>query len=174
MAKSRRACSAVARKATSIGRYISPRRNAPSSRRDLYREGFVVRTSTPLPSGVSILGIGLMRGLGPLMIVGGLLYGMIVEGIAHVKTNFGGPVLVVGIVLTVFGFLRSRKVDKRLESSEQEITVKQLLNHPTFTVHAWNPAAAKGVEQDIRDNLVVLKDIIQNSAQLQAKQTFEL
>ena len=46
--------------------------------------------------------------------------------------------------------------------------------NPAFTVHAWNPAAAKGIEEDIRENLVSLKNIIQNSAQIQAKQTFEL
>ncbi len=142
--------------------------------RDLYREGFVVRTSTPLPSQVSTLGTGLMRGFGPLMIVGGLLYGMFVEGLAHVNTNFGAPILFLGIGLTVFGFFRSRKEDKRFETDEQEITVKKLLNAPTFTVHAWNPAAAKGIEDDIRENLVSLKNVIKNSAQIQAKQTFEL
>ena len=108
------------------------------------------------------------------MIVGGLLYGMIVEGLAHVQTNFGAPVLFLGIGLTVFGFFRSRKEDKRFETDEQHITVKQLLNNPSFTVHAWNPAAAKGIEDDIRENLVSLKNVIKNSAQIQAKQTFEL
>lgn len=142
--------------------------------RDLYRESFIVRTSTPLPSTGSVVGTGLMRGLGPLMIVGGLVYGMFVEGLAHVNTNFGAPILFAGIGLTVFGFLRSRKEDKRFETSEQEITIKQLLNKPSFTVHAWNPAAAKGIEEDIRQNLVALKGLIQNSAQIQAKQTFEL
>jgi hypothetical protein len=142
--------------------------------RDLYREGIIVRTSTPLPSGGSILGTGLMRGLGPLMIVGGLLYGMIVEGLAHAPTNFGAPVLFLGIGLTVFGFFRSRKEDKRFESDEQHITVKQLLDKPTFTVHAWNPAAAKGLDEDVRGQLAALKNVIQNSAQIQVKQTFEL
>jgi hypothetical protein len=142
--------------------------------RDLYREGFSVRTSTPLPTRSSVLGTGLMRSVGPIMIVGGLLYGMIVEGLAHARTNFGAPVLFIGIGLTVFGFWRSRKEDQRFESSEQEVTVKQLLGKPTFTVHAWNPAAAKGIEEGIRDNLVALKSLLQNSAQLQARQTFEL
>ena len=142
--------------------------------RDLYREGFFVRTSTPLPSSGSTLGTGLMRGFGPLLIVAGLLYGMIVEGLAHAQTNFGAPALFLGIGLTVFGFFRSRKEDKRFETDEQHITVKQLLDKPTFTVHAWNPAAAKGIDEDIRQNLAGLKSLIQNSAQIQAKQTFEL
>jgi hypothetical protein len=49
-----------------------------------------------------------------------------------------------------------------------------LLNKPTFTVHAWNPAAAKGVEEEIREDLTALKAVIANSAEIKAKQTFEL
>jgi len=142
--------------------------------RDLYREGFSVRTSTPLPSRSSIFSTGLMRGLGPLMIVGGLFYGMIVEGLAGAKTNFGAPVLFIGIGLTVYGFVRGRKEDKRFVQDEQHVTIKQLLNSPTFTVHAWNPAAAKGIEGDIREHLVALKNLIKDSADIKAKQTFEL
>ena len=73
--------------------------------RDLYREGFFVRTSTPLPSSGSTVGTRLMRGFGPLLIVGGLLYGMIVEGLAHAQTNYGAPALFLGIGLTVFGLV---------------------------------------------------------------------
>ena len=47
----------------------------------------------------------------------------------------------------IWGWIRTRKEDKRFETTEQHITVKQLLNKPTFTVHAWNPAAAKGIEE---------------------------
>lgn len=136
--------------------------------RDLFREGFSVRTSTPLPSQSSVLGTGLMRRLGPFMIVGGFIWGLAGGG------NLAGIVLFAGIGFVVYGWLRSRKQDKRFEQDEQEITVKQLLTKPTFTVHAWNPAAAKGIEEDIRENLVSLKTVIQNSAQIQAKQTFEL
>ena len=142
--------------------------------RDLYGEGFFVRTSTPVPSQNSILGTGLMRGLGPLMIIGGLFYGMFVEGLGGVKTNFAAPVLFIGIGLTIVGFLRGRKEDKRLEEDVQHITIKQLLNSPKFTVHAWNPAAAKGIEEQIREHLVSLKNLIKNSAEIQATQIFEL
>jgi hypothetical protein len=136
--------------------------------RDLYREGFIVRTSTPLPSGSSMLGTGLMRFVGPFMIIGGFIWGLAGGG------NAAGLILFAGIGFVIYGWLRSRREDKRLESNEQEITIKQLLNKPTFTVHAWNPAAAKGIEDDIRENLASLKSVIQNSAQIQAKQTFEL
>jgi hypothetical protein len=142
--------------------------------RDLFREGFSVRTSTPPPTKTQFFSTTIMRVVGRFMMIGGFFYGLIVEGLAHAPTNFGAPILFIGIGLEIWGWLRTRKEDKRFESSEQEITVKQLLNSPMFTVHAWNPAGAKGIEQDIRENLVSLKTIIQNSAQIQAKQTFEL
>jgi len=115
-----------------------------------------------------------MRVIGRFMIIGGFLYGLIVEGFGHANTTIGGPVLFIGIGLEIWGWLRTRKENKRVEAPEQDITVKQLLNNPTFTVHAFNPAIAKGIEDDIRDHLASLKNLIQGSAQLQAKQTFEL
>ena len=142
--------------------------------RDLYGQGFSVRTSTPLPTQTAAFGTGIMRVAGRLMIIGGFLYGMIIEGLGHAPTNFGAPILFIGIGLEIWGWMRSRKEDKRFEEDEQYITIKKLLNTPTFTVHAWNPAAAKGIEEQIREHLVSLKDIIKNSAQIQAKQTFEL
>lgn len=142
--------------------------------RDLYREGFIVRTSTPLPTKVQFFSTGIIRTVGRFMIVGGFLYGLFVEGFGHANTTIGGPVLFIGIGLEIYGWMRTRKEDKRFETDEQEITVKKLLNTPTFTVHAWNPATAKGIEDDIRENLVSLKNVIKNSAQIQAKQTFEL
>lgn len=136
--------------------------------RDLYGQGFSVRTSTPLPPKTSMLGTGLMRIAGPVMMIGGVVWGLAGGGTPT------GLLFFAGLGFTIYGWLRSRREDKRFETSEQEITLKQLLNHPTFTVHGWNPASAKGLEETIRDNLVGLKNLIQNSAQLQAKQTFEL
>jgi hypothetical protein len=142
--------------------------------RDLYREGFIVRTSTPLPTKTKFYSTNIIRTIGFFMAIGGVLRG-IYEGLAHVPTNsVGGPMFFLGLGLFIWGWFRTRKEDKRFESSEQEITVKQLLNKPSFTVHAWNPAAAKGIENDIRENLVSLKNLIKDSAQIQAKQTFEL
>jgi len=142
--------------------------------RDLYRESFAVRTSTPLPSNTAFWGTNIMRGVGPLMIVGGLFYGMFVEGLAHVNSNYGAPILFIGIGLTIYGWIRGRREDKRFETSEQTITIKQLLSNPKFTVHAWNAGYAKGIEDEIREHLVALKSLIKDSAQLQARQTFEL
>jgi len=142
--------------------------------RDLYGDGFDIRTSTPLPTKTTFWGTNILRLVGRFMIIGGFLYGMIIEGLAHAPTNFGAPILFIGIGLEIWGWMRTRKEDKRFEQDEQRITVKQLLNSPKFTVHAWNPAAAKGIENDIREHLVSLKNLIKDSAEIQAKQTFEL
>jgi hypothetical protein len=136
--------------------------------RHLYDQGFTVRASTPLPERSSVLGTGLMRAVGPIMIVVGVIWGIAGGGVPT------GLLVFAGIGLVVYGWLRSRKEDKRFETSEQEVTVKQLLGKPTFTVHAWNPAAAKGLDQDIRENLAALKRIIDDAAEIKAKQTFEL
>jgi hypothetical protein len=135
---------------------------------DLYRNGFTVRAATALPSKGALFGSGLMRPVGIVMMVIGVVWGIAGGGTPTGLLFFGG------LALAVYGWLRTRKEDRRLESSEQEITVKQLLNNPSFTVHAWNPAAAKGIEQGIRDDLVALKNLIADSADIRAKQTFEL
>src|SRR5437899_11055978 len=59
--------------------------------RDLYGEGFTVRTSTPLPTKTAFFGTNIMRVIGRFMMIGGFFYGMIVEGIAWDKPNDGAP-----------------------------------------------------------------------------------
>jgi hypothetical protein len=136
--------------------------------RDLYRSGFTVRTSTPLPTQTAMLGSGLMRPVGVVMMIVGVVWGIAGGGTPTGLLFFGG------LGLFIFGWLRTRKEDHRLETSEQEITVKKLLADPSFTVHAWNPAAAKSLDEDIRNDLAGLKQTISASADIQAKQTFEL
>lgn len=153
---------------------FSEEERAIISERDLYREGFPIRSSTPLPTKTEFFSTNIMRFIGRLMIIGGFFYGLIVEGLAGAHTNIGGPVLAIGIGLEIYGWVRTHKENKRFESDEQVVTVKQLLNTPTFTVHAGNPAFAKAIEEEIREHLATLKNIIQGSAQIQAKQTFEL
>jgi len=141
--------------------------------RDLYREGFTVRTSTPVPTATAFFSTNIMRVIGRFMIIGGFVYA-IIEGLAHLPTNYGGPIFFIGAGLEIYGWVRARKEDKRFENSEQTITIKQLLSNPSFTVHAWNAGLAKGIDQEIREHLVYLKGLLKDSAQLQAKQTFEL
>lgn len=134
--------------------------------RDLYREGFTVRTSTPLPTKTEFFSTNIMRVVGRILMIAGVILGI-------AGTNFGF-LFFVGVGLEIYGWMRTRREDKRFESDEQTITVKQLLANSTFTVHAWNAGYAKAIEDDIREHLVALKSLIQSSAQLQARQTFEL
>ncbi|PIT02751.1 hypothetical protein TSA1_19825 [Bradyrhizobium nitroreducens] len=134
--------------------------------RDLLREGFTVRTSTPLPTPTQFVSTGVLRVVGRILMITGVILGI-------AGTNFGF-LFFVGMGLEIYGWVRMRRQDKRLESDEQTITVKQLLANPAFTVHAWNAGYAKSIEDEIRQHLVALKALIQNSAQLPASQTFEL
>jgi hypothetical protein len=142
--------------------------------RDLYRDGFTVRAATPLPSTTQFYGTNILRTGGRLLLTGGIVY-MVYSSFTHPATEpLGGLLFIVGAALEIYGWLRSRWEDKRIDTSEQEITVKGLLANPRFTVHAWNPAAAKGIEQGIRDDLAALKNLIADSADIRAKQSFEL
>jgi hypothetical protein len=134
--------------------------------RDLYREGFTVRTSTPLPTKTQFFSTNIMRVVGRVLMIGGLIAGI-------AGSNFGFLFL-VGAGLEIYSWLRKRREDKRFENDEQTITIKQLLSKPTFTVHAWNAGYAKTIEEDIRGHLVGLKNLLSSSAQLGTKQTFEL
>jgi hypothetical protein len=142
--------------------------------RDLYRDGFTVRTSTPATTFTAFWSTNIMRLAGYVLIVGGFLYGLIVEGIGQVNTSFGGTALFIGIVLAIYGWFRAHRENKRAGVEEQRVTIKQLLSNPKFTMHAWNAGLAKIVEDEVRDQLVVLKNLISSSAELRAKQTFEL
>ena len=141
--------------------------------RDLYSESFTIRTSTPQVTKVRLLGSGLMRIIGRVMWIAGILRGLY-EGFGHIPTNYGGPLLFFGVALEIWAFIRRRDENKRIENPEQEINIKQLLSNPRFTVHTMNAAVSKVFEDEIREDLTGMKTLIQNSADLRTKQTFEL
>ncbi len=143
--------------------------------RDLYGESFTIRTSTAPPSNSAFYSTTFMRPVGAVLAVGGLVYAIINSfGTDQGKSNFGVMVMFVGIGVMIWGWIRAHREDKRLDNVEQTITVKRLLSNPLFTVHAWNAGYAKPIEEEIRGHLTGLKNIIANSAELRAKQTFEL
>src|SRR5215831_7941598 len=93
--------------------------------RDLYDQGFTVRTSTPVPTQTAVVSTGVLRLIGRILIVVGF--------IASFKTDYGF-LFFIGVGFEIYGWLRTRREDKRLESNEQRITIKQLVNNPKFTV----------------------------------------
>ena len=145
---------------------FSQEERAIIQQRDLLGESFDIRTSTPLPTKTEFFSTNIMRIIGRFLMIGGFIAGV-------AGTNWGF-LFFVGIGLEVYGWMRTRNEDKRFESSEQTITIKQLLSQPRFTVHAGNAGYAKGIDDEIREHLVVMKSLIQNSATLNKKQTFDL
>src|ERR1700722_10731680 len=79
--------------------------------RGLYDQSIAARASTPLPSGLSFFGTNVMRLIGRFMMIGGLSYGLIVEGLAGARSNFGAPILFIGIGLELYGWVRTHKED---------------------------------------------------------------
>jgi hypothetical protein len=134
--------------------------------RDLYDEGFTVRTSTPAPKRTTIYGTNLMRLVGRVAMVAGVILGI-------AGTNFGF-LFFVGLGLEIWGWLRYRAEERRMDSEEQTITVKQLLSNPVFSIHAWSAGYAKIIDEEVREHLVKLKNLIELSAEVRATQTFEL
>ena len=119
-------------------------------------------------------GIGLIHPVARLMIVGGLLYGMFVEGLAHVNTNFGAPILFIGIGLELFGWFKRYETNKKLSTDTQTITLGGLLSNPDFVVHSDSPDGARFREAETRENLAQLSSRIKAAAELPAQATYEL
>jgi hypothetical protein len=154
--------------------HFSEEERAIIKARDLHREGISVRAATPLPTKAALGGNFALFAIGPPMIIGGLLYGLFGEGLAGIKTNVAFPILLIGLVCTFSGFVRFQRGSKRAEAPEQTITMGQLLSTPTFTVHASNPASAKGIEDGVREKLTYLRNLVSNSADISTRRTFEL
>jgi len=134
----------------------------------LHDECIVVPPAIPVPTLAAVM-TGSFAGLGPLVIVGAFIAGF-------AGVTFSGPIAAIGVGLTIYGVWKRWIVDRRIDQSlePQEVAVRRLLSTPAFCVNAANPADAKLIEDEIRDSLVALKRIIENSAELQARQTFEL
>jgi hypothetical protein len=142
--------------------------------RGLYDHNFTMRASTPLPSQAAFVGTGLLRPIGGLMTIAGPIIGIVGGLTKSGGEGLGYLLLFGGIGLLIYGRSRQRRQDKRLDEPEQRVTVRQLLSRSRFTVNAFDPAHAKAIEDDIRAELVALKDTIRGSAELQSRQTFEL
>lgn len=141
--------------------------------RDLYQHNFVLPAATPIPTKSEFYGYPVLRVIGRLMIVVGFVWG-IVTAFQTNGSSLPGPMFFAGIGIEIFAWLKTRKVDKRLDQPEQRITLRMLLNDGRFTVHASDPAAAKEVEEQIRVSLAGIKLTISGSAEISSRQTFEL
>jgi hypothetical protein len=146
---------------------FSEEEKAIIQQRNLYDQRFQIGAATKLDSATSFVGSGLLRIIGVLMLIAG-----VIAGIAG--ASLGGLLFFVGAGIAIWGWLRGRKQDKRVENPQQDITIKGLLNNSTFTVHGGTPAIAKVIDDEIQEGLKRFKFLIAQSAELKEKQTFEL
>lgn len=142
--------------------------------RNLSGHSFTVDSATPRPSGIAVGGSGLLAALGRLGIVAGIVLAIIANFKGGLFETLAALSFFGGVAIWIYATLLMRKQDKRIESSLQTVTLKRLLNSGRFTVHATSPAQAELVEHEIRTNLANTKQLIARSADIKAKQTFEL
>jgi hypothetical protein len=97
--------------------------------------------------------------------------------IAGTTGNGGLGFFSLALPFIAFGIFVFRKVGERKSNesfAKQNISVHQLLLHPHFTVYAPNPVLARSYDDDIRDQLSTLKNLMVASADIRTKETFEL
>jgi hypothetical protein len=140
--------------------------------RGLFDHGFAMPAAEPLPSQVAFVGSGVIRTIGRLLIVVAVVWGIVLGLSGHGE----GPtafLFFLGIGLEIYGWMKSRSQDKRIEQPEQAITLRKLMSGG-FTVHALDPAQAKAIDEQIRSELAGIKALIAESAEVRSRQTFEL
>ena len=116
-----------------------------------------------------------LRLLSRLLVLGGvavILYNIATNALASGTDVEPGYFFIAAFATFVFRKLAERRSDASY--AERRITLRDLLNTPSFSAYASNPAFAQGLEANIREQLVGLKNIMTASAEVPKKQTFEL
>ena len=143
--------------------------------RDLKNTNFTVPSASPLPTTSAYWGSGILNSLGRFGVIFGIPFAIITSFTKTPGLNaladfmvFGGAILWVGAAVA------GRSQNKAIENRDQVISLGDLLAHGRFTCHAANPAYAKRIEDDIKENLTNVKAVLKESAELQTESTFEL
>lgn len=142
--------------------------------RDLRGTNFTVNAANPLPSNTEFLGTGALNMLGRIGVIVGIPFGFISPFIGGSAGTIAGLMVFFGACAWIYSAFVIRKQDKTIEQREQTVTIGDLLKHGRFSVHAASPAHAQVLEDDIKQHLSDVKNVIKNSAELKQSQTFEL
>ena len=143
--------------------------------RDLKNTNFIVPSAAPLPTQAAYMGSGIFNSLGRLGVFGGFILGIISALTPHSPLgSIAGMMMFFGAILWAWAAFTGRRQNKAIENPDQVIRLGDLLSRGSFTCHAANPACAKSIEDDIKENLASVKQIIRDSAELQTTSTFEL
>lgn len=152
---------------------FSEEEKAIIKRRNLGDLSLKVESDVPSGSGFDAEGIGsgLIQTITRLCVVGGVIS---IFASPFVKVPETLPFYLFLIALGLFIF--RKKAERRSDASNNTrvITVRDLLKNSRFTIYGVNPAVAKGMELDLREQLTHAKNVIAASAEVPTKSTFEL
>jgi hypothetical protein len=112
-----------------------------------------------------------MRVSAPLVVLAGIIV-VIRSLFTHSGEDLGGLLLLAGGGMWVFGALGVSKEQAPWEL--EPITVGALLSPHPLSIYAADPASAKVVDENFREALVGLKQLVSASAELRGKETFDL
>lgn len=142
--------------------------------RGMYDEFIEVPSDRPPPTRSGDFGAVAMRVAGLILIPVGLLTGF-VTGIAG--SNLATPLYflaVIGIALFVIGKMKDRAANKYDENPNQRLTLRKLLANPEFLVYATALDVAKMYEEQVRNSLQQISQLIRESVVVPEKNTYDL
>lgn len=142
--------------------------------RDLNNHNFTVGPATPISSGAAFVGSGALNSLGRLGVIGGFVLGFLSPLIGGASGTIAGWCIFLGAIAWIYAAVVMRRQEKRVTDPDQIIKLKDLVNRGSFTVYASSPAHAQDIDEEIRSDLTYAKQLITASAEIKAKQTFEL
>jgi len=82
--------------------------------------------------------------------------------------------LVASIGLFIFAKIKAHEVAKLETTDTQRITLRQMLNQPTFMLHAYSMLQAQEFEEQVRGDMTNVASILRASAAVGETNTYEL
>jgi hypothetical protein len=136
--------------------------------RALYQHNFSVGPAVPPRTRGHFVGAGLLRAAYRLIIVAGFVLAIAYSG------GLGGFLVFIGIAMGVTGFIMDRRGSIEDPDPPQTITIRRLLDSPRISIYALDPADAKAADDLLRQSLSGIKGLLEQSAEIRIKETFEL
>jgi hypothetical protein len=107
-----------------------------------------------------------LGGFGPLMILGGFVFGLLGGGV------LAGLIVIVGIGLWIWSYVGDTVIEA--QHGSKTYTVGNLLRDAKIRLMATDPVGTKAYENELRENLQSIKKYIEAAETLGAKESFEV
>src|SRR5437868_13491630 len=107
-----------------------------------------------------------LGGFGPLMILGGFIFGLVGGGV------LAGLIIIAGIGLWIWSYVGDTVIDA--QHGSKTYTVGNLLRDAEVRLMATDPVGTKAYEHELRENLQNIEKYIEASEALGAKESFEV